>query len=59
MTYYKVIDEIAERYNKSLSHLYSDNPKIEVKLMNRLTLETVPPINYEITEDKIQRALIA
>ena len=30
LTYYKVIDEIAESYNKSLvSHLYSDNPKIE------------------------------
>ena len=30
LTYYKVIDEIAERYNKSLaSHVYSDNPKIE------------------------------
>ena len=27
--------------------------------MNRLILETVPPINYEITvEDKIQRAVI-
>lgn len=30
LTYYKVIDEIAESYNKSLaSHVYSDNPKIE------------------------------
>ena len=27
--------------------------------MNRLILETVPPINYEITvEDKVQRAVI-
>ncbi len=30
LTYYKVIDKLAESYNKSLaSHVYSDNPKIE------------------------------